>query len=216
MAKYPEDDTLVAQYAASAEEMIENYLGYSPEKKDYQTRRYGDDGFLFELEAIPLAELTYADVNGNALDVSDFRIKSRNYLEFNFGKNRFCKDSLYTFRYTAGYEVKTLGEQIAEEEENGAPDKSGNPEESAEAEEGISEEKKEEQSLDSITVNKVPAKIRTAALQIASLIWESSGGNIAVSSTSYADSGSRTFNNYSAERILKDLEPYRLAKGGDF
>lgn len=245
MDKYPEDDSLVAQYAQAAEDMIESHLGYSPVKKEYLTRRYGDDGFLFELAALPLIELTYADVNGNELDAGLFRVKSRNYLELDFGRGRFCKDSLYTFKYTAGYEVKTF-RALSEESENADPLEE-NQEGGEEAESGTEtlpdplkatsaaapaavledgltedsadaggEEEEEKPDPDSIAVNKVPAKIRTAALQIASLLWESAGGNLAVSSTSYADSGSRTFSNYSAERILKDLEPYRLASGGNF
>jgi hypothetical protein len=55
----------------------------------------------------------------------------------------------------------------------------------------------------------VPEVIKTTALQIASLIWESGGGNLAVSSTSFADTGSRVFNNFTADRFLKQIAQYR-------
>ena len=55
----------------------------------------------------------------------------------------------------------------------------------------------------------VPDIIKTTALQIASLIWESAGGNLAVSSTSFADTGSRVFNNFTSDRFLKQIAQYK-------
>lgn len=165
MQKYPEDETLAQNYAAAAEEEIENYLGYSPEKKEYITARYGDGGKLFELDAKPLIELKSVTENSNEISSSLFRIKSANYLEYSYGKNSFSKDSFFVFTYTAGFE-------------------------------------------------EVPQKIVTVGLQLASLMWESEGGNIAVSSTSFADNGSRIFNNFKAERFLTELDPYRLNQRG--
>lgn len=55
----------------------------------------------------------------------------------------------------------------------------------------------------------VPEVIRTTALQIASLFWESAGGQLAVSSTSFADTGSRVFNNFTADRFLKQIAKYK-------
>lgn len=186
--KYPEDETLVEQYAKAAEEMVEKYLGYSPELKEYTTTRYGDNGRLFELEAFPLNELEKVTVNGNEIDVSMFRIKAKNYLEYNYGKGVYSSDSLYSLTYKAGFEVTT--------------------------EEQTDTETNETKTV--ITQNKVPSKIRTVALQIASLMWESEGGNIAVSSTSFADNGSRVFNNFKADRFLDEIKEYRLGLEGGF
>ena len=55
----------------------------------------------------------------------------------------------------------------------------------------------------------VPDIIKMAALQIASLMWESAGGNLAVSSTSFADTGSRVFNNFTSDRFLKQIAQYK-------
>lgn len=55
----------------------------------------------------------------------------------------------------------------------------------------------------------IPEIIKTTALQIASLLWESAGGNLAVSSTSFADTGSRVFNNFTADRFLKQIAKYK-------
>jgi len=59
------------------------------------------------------------------------------------------------------------------------------------------------------TDSNFPEVIKITALQLASLIWESSGGNLAVSSTSFADNGSRVFNNFTADRFLKQLAMYK-------
>ena len=55
----------------------------------------------------------------------------------------------------------------------------------------------------------VPDIIKTTALQIGTLLWESAGGNLAVSSTSFADTGSRVFNNFTADRFLKQIAQYK-------
>lgn len=55
----------------------------------------------------------------------------------------------------------------------------------------------------------VPDLIKTTALQIASLFWESAGGNLAVSSTSFADTGSRVFNNFKMDRFLDQIAKYK-------
>lgn len=55
----------------------------------------------------------------------------------------------------------------------------------------------------------VPEIIKMTALQIGSLLWESASGNLAVSSTSYADTGSRVFNNFTPDRYLKQIEDYK-------
>lgn len=56
----------------------------------------------------------------------------------------------------------------------------------------------------------MPQKIVITALQLATLYWESSGGNLAVSSTSYADMGTRVFNNFHEERFLEQINEWRI------
>ena len=56
----------------------------------------------------------------------------------------------------------------------------------------------------------VPLKIVTCALQLATLYWESAGGNLAVSSTSYADTGTRVFNNFKEDRFLEEINEWRV------
>lgn len=58
--------------------------------------------------------------------------------------------------------------------------------------------------------NEVPLKIVTTALQLASLYQESAGGNLAVSSTSFADQGTRVFNNFHEDRFLDQINEWRV------
>lgn len=56
----------------------------------------------------------------------------------------------------------------------------------------------------------VPRDILEAALKLATLSWEAAGGNIAVTSTSFADTGTRSFNNFSPDRILNEINGWRI------
>lgn len=56
----------------------------------------------------------------------------------------------------------------------------------------------------------VPSLVKLTALQIASLFLESAQGNIATSSTAFADMGTRVFNNFQIDKLLSQLEPLRL------
>lgn len=56
----------------------------------------------------------------------------------------------------------------------------------------------------------VPSAIVLCVLQIATLLWESAGGNLAVTSTSYADTGTRQFNSFKADRFLDAINCWRI------
>lgn len=163
--KYPDDETLAQVYVDASIEAINRYLGYNVEVQDYETIAFGDNGTLFELEAYPLQELKSVKENETNLETSLFRMKSKNYLEYNYGRDIFSKDNLYTITYSAGFKG-------------------------------------------------VPKEIKNVALRIASVLWESEGGNLAVSSTSFADNGSRVFNNFKIERFLEEISSYRIQSLG--
>lgn len=62
----------------------------------------------------------------------------------------------------------------------------------------------------------IPPLIKMTTLQIASLMLESTQGNIATASTTFADIGSRVFNDFNLDRLLKQIEPYRLYQGDNW
>ena len=161
--KFPSDETLLQNYCDTAEQIIEEYLGYCPELKSYETVERGIGSMYFALEAKPIAELTAASANSSEIELANIKaIKNTNYIAFDDGSKFLCGVK-YSVSYKAGYET-------------------------------------------------VPAQIVTTGLQIASLLWESSGGNLAVTSTSFADSGSRTFQSFKPDRFLDKISLYRMAK----
>lgn len=161
--KYPEDDSLLQGYCDSAEELIENYLGYSPEEKEYTTTAYGLGSRCFALEAKPVTEITSISADGVSLDLAAVKIiQKKPYIAF-VDEVIFSSSVKYSVTYKAGF-------------------------------------------------TEVPQMIKSVALQIASLLWESAGGNLAVTSTSFADSGSRTFQSFKPDRFLETISIYRMPK----
>ena len=61
--------------------------------------------------------------------------------------------------------------------------------------------------------SQVPQMIVQTALQIGDLMWERAGGTLAVSSTSFADTGTRVFNNFKMDRFLEQINGYRIYGG---
>lgn len=206
-----ENDTRPLSYCKSAEEMVENFLGYSPEEKEYTSTIKGDGGYLLPLEAFPVSSITSFIVDGVEHNVEEIEVtsKKRNYVEFVDG-SRFLRGQRYKLTYKAGYpNVSTVHFVYSEDGITFYSDVQ--MQHAIELPEGITPEATEvaHQFKYTTTVSTVPEIIKITALQIASLFWESAGGNLAVSSTSFADTGSRVFNNFKADRFLEQLENYR-------
>ena len=161
--KFPSDETLLQNYCDSAEKIIEDYLGYCPESKEYTTKIRGFNSKALPLEAKPISSVSEISADGESIDILNIQIiKNTNYIEF-ADNSTFLSSVTYDVTYTAGYST-------------------------------------------------VPAPIVTAALQIASLLWESAGGNLAVTSTSFIDSGSRTFQSFKPDRFLDTISIYKMPK----
>ena len=162
--KFPEDETLLQNYCDAAEQIIEEYLGYSPELKEYETSERGIGSLYFALEAKPVVEVTAITADSENVDLSRVKIvKGTNYIAFD-DDSFFARGVKYAVQYSAGFET-------------------------------------------------IPAPIVTAGLQIASLLWESAGGNVSVTSTSFIDSASRTFQSFKPERFLEpNIGKYKLVK----
>lgn len=161
--KVPDDDTLLQNYCDAAEQIIEEFLGYSPESATYTTEAYGLDSKYFALEAKPITAISAITIDGESGVTTDFKIvKNSNYIAFD-DESLFDSGVKYSVTYTAGYST-------------------------------------------------VPAPIVTAGLQIASLLSESEGGNVAVTSTSFLDSASRTYQSFKPDRFLDPISKYKLVE----
>lgn len=159
--KHPDDDSLLEGYCTSAEQIIENYLGYSPELTEYTTSEYGLNSHNFALESKPVAEVTAIYADDTEIDLRRVKIvKNSPYISFT-DEGIFSSEVKYSVTFKAGFE-------------------------------------------------QVPQQIKTVALQIASLLWESAGGNLAVTSTSYGDMGGRSFQSFKPDRFLETISFYKM------
>lgn len=207
MSKYPEDgDTKPQGYCEAAEEYIRNYLRYDPEQKDYITTVKGDDGNLAVLEAFPITQIVAFSVDGIEHDITEIEVTDRNYIEFVDGST-FKKGCRYTISYKAGY--PTIETEKIVYSDDGKTFYSTHALSKEVKIFGYLPEATGEENEYILKKSTVPQIIKTTALQIASLFWESAGGNLAVSSTSFADTGSRVFNNFKADRFTEQIEKYK-------
>lgn len=206
-----EEDTSTQSYCDSAMDYVTKYLKYDPEGKEYTTKFRGDNGLTAPLEAMPVMEITSFKIDGVSKDVALIEVTKENYIEFVDGLTLFSKNSKYEITYKAGYfpEEKTV---FVYSEDGEKFYKDSAMEHEATIPEGITPELVEGEEIKYkyvLYVTTVPAIIRLTTLQIASLFWESAGGNLAVSSTSFADTGSRVFNNFKADRFLEQIQSYK-------
>lgn len=212
MSKYPaEGDTKPESYCKSAMEMVENFLGYDPVGKTYTTVIKGKGVRLACLEAYPITEITSFKIDGVDHEVTELEIPNskRNYIQF-ADDSLFKHGSKYEITYKAGYQDDNTDYIVYSEDGETFYSDSEMTHEVV-IPEGVTPEATEvtHQFKYTVTKSTVPELIKNTALQIASLFWESAGGNLAVSSTSFADTGSRVFNNFKADRFLEQIAAYQ-------
>lgn len=213
IGKFPKDgDTLPQTYVDGALEKVRKYLGYDPEGATRTEKLRGDDGYYLTLKAMPVIEITGFKINGVSHDPSLLQVvdEDRSYIEYADGISMFSSGEVYEITYKAGwfplvtehYVYSSDGEHFFEDEDMTIE---------AVIPEGVIPvpENETDRYKWTTSVPTVPALIRTVALQIGSLLWESAGGNLAVSSTSFSDTGTRVFNNYQADRYLDAISEYK-------
>jgi hypothetical protein len=166
-----EDDTLIQNYIDSAENIVNNYLGYSPTLHNYTYFCLGNGTHELQLRARPINALITVEINDALLSDSDLYFP--NDSEFIYYNKVFPLDSKIKVEYTAGY-----GAVIDDDAGNGMF---------------------------------LPQIIKMTVLRIASILQTESSGNVGVTSKSFADSGTRTFTNYTNfDKFLLPLSSYKL------
>ena len=83
-------------YILSAQEIVESYLGYQLEQKEYTTTRKGD---ILKFDAKPIQEVTEVIVDGVTLTADDYSVESDRIIVEDITKRSVSK-----YTYTAGYE----------------------------------------------------------------------------------------------------------------
>lgn len=214
IGKFPKDgDTLPQTYVDGALEKVRKYLGYDPEGATHTDKLRGDDGYYLTLKAMPVNEITGFKINGMSCDPTLLQVvdEDRSYIEYADGISMFSSGEVYEITYKAGYDPIVSDHFVYSDDGEKFYIDSDMTIEADIPDDVVPELVQGETDKYKYTtsVSTVPALIRTVALQIGSLLWESAGGNLAVSSTSFADTGSRVFNNFEADRYLKSIDDYR-------
>lgn len=210
IGKYPEDgDKKPESYCKSAIEVVQEYLGYDPEEKQYTTKIRGDGGVFAILDAFPITEIISFKIDGNDEPITRIEIGNKNLIRFE-DDALFLAGHKYEITYKAGYKaIETVITVYSEDGETFFIDSELSEE--AAIPEGITPEETEtpNEYKYSTFVSTVPEVIKTTAKQIGTLFWESAGGNLAVNSTSFADTGTRVFNNFKSDRFLDQIVAYK-------
>jgi hypothetical protein len=167
-----EEDALLQGYIDSAENIVNNYLGYSPTLRGYVHYFDGTGTGELQLRARPIVTITGVEINGEPVPLTEFYGGTES--EYLFYKSIFPAGKRNVkAAYDAGYGV-TPGD----DEANGGY---------------------------------LPGIIKLTVLRIAALLQTESGGNIGVTSKSFAESGARTFvNTVNFDKYLIQISGYKL------
>jgi hypothetical protein len=190
-----EDSTLSQNYIDSAENIIENYLGYSPLYKGYSSLLNGNGTKTIGLKAKPIQALLEVIINDINIPVSNFIIEN----EFIYSKDIlfFRGKKNIKINYFAGYNILNDNEQIDDDITDG-----GN------AFSTFDDDVDGGNSKNHIIM---PDIIKMTVLRIATLLQTESDSNIGVTSKSFADSGTRTFvNTVNFDKYLIQISKYKL------
>jgi hypothetical protein len=167
-----EDDALLQNYVDSAENVVNNYLGYSPTLHNYVHCFNGNGTNELQLKAKPIQTIVSVEINGEPVPLSDFYyVMDSEFIYYNnvfpIGRRNVKAE------YDAGW-----GTTIDDDQANG---------------------------------EYLPEIIRMTVLRIATLLETESAGNIGVTSKSFADSGTRTFTNYTNfDKYLVQISKYKV------
>jgi hypothetical protein len=160
------------EYVDSAENIVNNYLGYSPTLHLYNNYLNGKGSHELQLKAKPIQTLDKVYINNSEIPLSEFYFTPNS--EFIYYNQLFpIENKNIRVEYTAGW-----GDIIDDDEHNG---------------------------------EYLPKLIKLTVLRIASMMQAESDSNIAVSSKSFGDSGTRTFINYTDySKYLLPISIYRI------
>ncbi|MDR1159839.1 MAG: hypothetical protein LBK69_04355 [Syntrophomonadaceae bacterium] len=166
------DAILQQEYIDAAENVVNNYLGYSPTLHLYNSVIDGKCSHELQLKAKPIQSLIGVAIDSAVIPTTDFYYT--NDSEFIYYDKIFpYGNKNITAEYTAGW-----GVTVDDDENNG---------------------------------EYLPKIIKMTVLRIASMLQAESDSNIAVSSKSFADSGTRTFINYADySKYLTPISIYRI------
>jgi len=194
----------------SAEGMVTNYLGYELGFKKYVTVTNGNGREDVQLEARPIREILRVTINDNIVPVTHFEAVN----EYIYYKNGLFPEGRRNVIvvYNAGFDADvTIPESDlfdGGDATNDTDDYIGNADAST-----VSPILNGGNALLESGVTTIPAEIILTILRIAALLESESNQNIGVTSKQFADSGNRTFVNFTSfQKYLFPISRYRLKR----
>jgi hypothetical protein len=198
-----ETDTVLQQsYIDSAENIVENYLGYSQIVTTYHQYRNGNGTNVLQLQAKPIRNIISLEIDGVPIDSNELECNDEFIMYdklFPYGKRNI------QIEYTAGWDNGdgTSGDTDFDDEFIDGGDASTE----------VFDDIDSGNSSDNQNTSNIPDIIKLTVLRIAALLQSESDSNIGVTSKSFADSGTRTFvNTVDYSRYLIQLSNYRLLR----
>jgi hypothetical protein len=201
--KYSEikDDPAALQtFLDAAENIVENYLGYSPVYQQYTNVLSGSGHNGLALQAKPVQGIMEVLVNGERIPVHNFFVAE----EFLYSKN-----PEFTFpagkkniivSYSAGYQIPDTQEPTLEDDVIDGGDAFS-----------VFGDEDEVSGGGAVTLPGMPQIIVQTVLRIAALLESESSGNIGVTGKNFAESGGRTFVNFiNFDKYLLPISTYKL------
>ena len=192
---FSDNTELQQSYINAAEDVVENFLGYSLIKKNYTAITNGKGRDYLQLKVKPINRIINIKINGEDIDTDEFDISE----EFIIYKNGIFPEGKKNIiiEFEAGYS-SNQGNGIDEIDGGSA---------------GTNTEESNEDNDITITENSngIPQVILITIMRIAAILQAESDSNVAIVSKSFGDSGSRTYVNYTNfDKYLIPISRYKL------
>ncbi|MDR0722096.1 MAG: hypothetical protein LBF75_04775 [Treponema sp.] len=193
-----ENPELLKTYIDAAQNMVAAYLGYDPEYVQYTTVVSGSGTAQLSLQAKPIQAILEVLIDGEVIPSGQFSTCN----EFLYRKHgTFPEGSRVIVTYGAGYSA-------GDHEDKGEADGIIDGGDAATVYDDTAE------ALDAsgaLVLTPMPYIIKLTVLRIAALLQAESDSNIGITSKSFAESGSRTFMNYTNfDKYLLPIAGYKL------
>jgi hypothetical protein len=194
-------NSLQQSYIDAAENIVEDYLGYSPVLNYYIHTFNGSNTNILQLKAKPIRAIQKVSINGIEYDGERFTNYDDEFIYYNDGIfNLGIKNIIVT--YIAGW-----------------ADIQSNPDNDDNIDGGFADDNENifydgGNASSFIGDNSdMPKIIRLTVLRIAALLQSESDQNIGVTSKSFAESGTRTFvNTVNFEKYLNQISKFSLLR----
>jgi hypothetical protein len=190
----------------SAEEIVENYLGYTPMIQIYTHYFNGNGTNQLQLRAKPIRSLSLVEIEGRPMPLDEFLYETDEFITYTNGVFPYGLRNVRV-GYVAGYENAPLPPLPPD------PDEFEDGGDAGSTFDGDLDGGEADSFNTDDDANGIPRIIRLTVLRIAALLQSESDENIGVTGKSFGENGSRTFVNYTNfDKYLLPISKYKLVR----